>query len=224
MAEPPLFAIPPELRLEIYKYLVPTQVDDGTADSVRVVCRLIQSEFDHEVIEDIAKYYKLFSKIPGAIIKIQPAKTYEETKQFRMSLELTKNFRTVSEGEPITESQTMFEGEQFKKMLHSIAHHVSSVIINIVEPADWATNDSARTIFRADAGRIYKLIDGLCYQAVPLDSHFPAFKLYWEPEEPEKEKLLGFITTAVWKYHGLSSRNPRYERCVPRAIYPDGGT
>jgi hypothetical protein len=176
------------------------------------------------VVEDIAKYHKSFSEIPGTVIKIQPAKTYEETKQLRMSLELTKNFRAVSEGEPISKSETMFEGERFKKMLRSIAHHVSSVIIDTVEPADWATDESARTLFAAHVRRIYNLIDRFCYKAVTFDSYIPAFKLYWEPEKPEKKQSLGLITNAVWKYYGLSSRNPRYERCVPRAIYPDGGT
>ncbi|KAF2655422.1 hypothetical protein K491DRAFT_716237 [Lophiostoma macrostomum CBS 122681] len=97
MAPSPLLYLPSELRLEIYKYLVPTRnrgirdTDflDGehcSADNMRLVCRQVTSEFEHELLKDMARYHSFLPALFPCPISVESAHTFRETKYLHISL------------------------------------------------------------------------------------------------------------------------------------------
>lgn len=92
---PTLLSLPSELRLGIYRYLLPNQnvdipsteshpIYDHSIYNIRLVCHQLQNEYDHEVVKDIAKYHETLSS------KFQPPikMVFEEAQTFRATRQL----------------------------------------------------------------------------------------------------------------------------------------
>ncbi|KAF2648146.1 hypothetical protein K491DRAFT_722829 [Lophiostoma macrostomum CBS 122681] len=78
--------LPAELRVAVYSYIVPPNVNKEPSDadpapySLRLVCRLVKSEFDQEVETAITKYVDGIIRttdLPGLPkMSAQPMKTF----------------------------------------------------------------------------------------------------------------------------------------------------
>ena len=68
MAPPSLLSLPPKIRLQIYRYLVPTallessplghRMFSSTSYNLSLICRQMKTEYEHEAVKDIKEYFK----------------------------------------------------------------------------------------------------------------------------------------------------------------------
>ncbi|KAF2651105.1 hypothetical protein K491DRAFT_696709 [Lophiostoma macrostomum CBS 122681] len=146
MAGSSLLALPSELRLQIYKYLVPTRSGDCSADSIRPFCRLIKTEFDHEVLKDVAEYHRLLSTTH---IALKPAETYQDTKELHLS---------------VTGETCLMEPSYSEYLLNSLPPHIHTVVFNTVEPTTHPTRDYKlpRHLFYDGLQQLARAIDEFC--------------------------------------------------------------
>lgn len=88
---PKLLTVPSELCLRVYRHLLPTLNTETSPNyNIRLVCRQIKTEFDHEVVKDISNYHAGMieeaanNPVPTSI-EIQEAATFEETRKLMIT-------------------------------------------------------------------------------------------------------------------------------------------
>ncbi|KAF2655421.1 hypothetical protein K491DRAFT_716236 [Lophiostoma macrostomum CBS 122681] len=150
-----LLTLPGEIRFEIYKHVLPTNLGDScTPNNLRFPCHQIKSEYEYELFRGMAEYYKYAERL-GFQVLDAPPQTYAQTKHISVELQ------------PQIEDDAALVS--CAKLVNDSPFHLC--LLTIILRRQWSAREAAAAIHKLAHIDKILLTDG---------ASLPKIELYWD--------------------------------------------